>query len=211
MLLPNCRLVVCMQTQLGAFQPGLTGGKGEQGLAAGTGCWGGHPCWSRRGGWIGDTGLGFLGALMGTPAIFHSCAFFPPFPKLGSKCTNRKTDLGAGSHARCRKQVHVAVPALPSVLPHYPALRAVPPAPAPTRARAWRGWLRASSHPFFRRHLLPLHHTNHHPEEFAARRQGCPHLFLPTPSLCASVYRPAGQREARAAAAGGRTGAVPPH
>lgn len=141
---------------------------------------------------------------MSTPAIFHSCAFFPPFPKPGSKCTDRKTDLGACSHARCRKQVHVAAPALPSVLPHYPALRAVPAAPTPAGARAWRGWLSASSHPFFPSHLLPLHHTNHHPQEFAAGRRGCPHLFLSTPSLCASVYRPAGQREARAAAASGR-------
>ena len=31
----------------------------------------------------------------------------------------------------------------------------------------------------------------------------CPHLFLPTPSLCASVYHPAGQKEARTAAVSG--------
>lgn len=43
-LLPNCSLVVCMQRQPGVFQPGLTGGKGEQDLAAGIGCWGRHLC-----------------------------------------------------------------------------------------------------------------------------------------------------------------------
>lgn len=182
------------------FQPGLMGGKGEQGLAADTVCWSRHPCQGRWGGWIGDTGLGFLGALMGT-AIFHSCAFFPPIPKLGSKCTDHKTDLGACGHARCRKQAHVAALALPSVLPHYPAPRAVPAAPAPAKARAWRRWLSASS-------LLPpppppASAPHKPPSRGVCSQEARVPTFVPLHTIT-SVYCPAGQREACAAAASGR-------
>lgn len=172
---------------------------------------------------------------MGTSAIFHSCAFFPPFPKLGSKCTDRKTDLGACGRARCRKQAHVAALVLPSVLPHYPDPRAVPAAPAPAGARAWWGWLSASSHPILPSRLLPLHHTNHHPGEFAGpggedahicsypHHHFAPQFTVPQgkgrhvqlqrvavpaepPAPLSAMLAPGKGR-----LAGGRTGAVPPH
>lgn len=71
---------------------------------------------------IGDAGVGFPGALMRTPAIFHSRAFFPPpFPSWEANAPLVKRAAGARGHARCRKRGGVAAPALPSVLPHYPA------------------------------------------------------------------------------------------
>lgn len=88
---------------------------------------------------IGDAGLGFPGALMRTPAIFHSWAFFPLFPSWEANVPVVKRAAGARGHARCRKRGHIAAPALPSVLPHYPAPGAAPAAPNPSRPRAWQG------------------------------------------------------------------------
>lgn len=184
-----------------------------------------------RAGRVSDTALGFLAALMGTPAIFHCCVF-PPFPKPGSKCPDRKPDLGACGRARCRKRAQAAAPELPSVLPRCPAPRAASAAPAPDAARGRRGWPSASSHPFFHRRLLPLRRRNRHPEGFAARGEGvyeCPYShrhFVPqftTPWAKGGVCR-CGFREGlclrscgavlapgKGSLAGGRTGAVPPH
>lgn len=136
-----------------------------------------------RAGQVSDTGLGFLGALMGTPAIFHCRGLFPPFPKPGHKCPGHKPELAACGRARCRKQAQAAAPELPSVLPRCPAPRAVSAAPAPDAARPQQGWPHASSHPFFHRRLL--RHENRHAEGFAASSEGvsvCPyphHHFVP--------------------------------
>lgn len=70
---------------------------------------------------------------MGTAAIFHCCGLFPPFPKPGSKCPDRKAGSGACGRAGCRKQAQAAAPELPSVLPHCPAPRAVSAAPLLTQ------------------------------------------------------------------------------